>query len=67
MKDDSKSTHIRVKPLTIRVLNDIKKHWETYDDVIMRCALTQAKRSDIIKDSIQEALDEQERRRNPQA
>lgn len=67
MKEDSKSTHIRVKPLTIRVLNELKKHWESYDDVIMRCALTQAKRSGIIKDATQEALDEQQQRNNPQA
>ena len=53
---------IALKDLTRAVLKDIQKHNEPIDELIMRCALTQAKRSGIMTDNIRRALDEKEAR-----
>ena len=53
---------IALKDLTKAVLRDIQKHNEPIDEVVLRCALTQAKRSGIMTDNIRRALDEKELR-----
>jgi len=54
---------MQVSDLTKAVLLDIAKHRETFNDTILRSALTQAKRSDIMTDNIRRAIDEQKGRR----
>ena len=53
---------IAIKYLTKTVLKDIQRHNESIDEVILRAALTQAKRSGIITDNIRRALDEKKLR-----
>ena len=63
MKARPNRNSMQVSDLTKAVLLDISKHRETFNDTILRSALTQAKRSDIMTDNIRRAIDEQKSRR----
>jgi hypothetical protein len=63
MKGSPNRNSIQISDLTKAVLLDIMKFRETLDDVVLRAALTQAKRSDIVTANIRRALDEQKSRR----